>query len=623
MTSEKFVYAEYVIGGIQNRNRIEKFNTFKIDEPKFECYRSMFLFDERFKKYVEKTGSTKNYLGEHLSDALIFDFDGTDLKAVKKEAVNFIWSLYYNYGVPTEYVRIAFSGSKGFHVTLPVEVITPLPMPSPDFAKTYKAVCLKLSDGFKNDKGIYNINRIFRLLNSVHHKTGLYKIPLLFSELQKLTIEEIKALAKESRQVETLPVTEISEVETLKEIWNESLVNSKFTNTAKQKNKAGDVDKLFTPAKEGARNQTAIRLTGVLLKRGIDETLAYQIMKIWNNSNTPPLPDYELQTLVSGAYKRYKDETDKKNFEIFDIAAGLNEYKEFAQQPEQNKIRFGFHRLDDALRGINRGETLCLIGKTAVGKSAFLQNIGFNYARESGEPVLFFSMEMPITSVIERSLQLEHNITGYEAEKTFKKKPLESKQLGNQLISSLPNFFTITESGMNLDRIKAYVQHAEESFYKKKTGLILIDYLGLVKSKGKDLYEQVSRVAREIKDVAKELKIPIIFLSQTTKQNDDYSELTIGSARDSGAVDEASDFVLGLWKDGMFEKENEDKECELIHLTLGVLKNRRGRAGQFKITMNKKSLRFTEPNLFEDERKPKLHKGHLSNFIEVEEEFPI
>ncbi|KUG26706.1 replicative dna helicase [hydrocarbon metagenome] len=622
MISEKFVYAEFVLNGLHNRNQIENINTFKIPEPRFECYRSMFLFDKIFKNYVQKTGSTKNYLGEHISDALIFDFDGADLEAVKKEAVNFIWSLYYNCGVSTDYPRIAFSGSKGFHVTLPIEVITAHPQPSPDFSQTYKSLCLKLSDGFQNDKGIYNINRIFRMLNSVHHKTGLYKIPLTFAELQKLSIEEIKKLAKNPRQVETLPITEIEEVDTLKELWNESLTTSTFAGTANKKSDAEDIQ-LFIPAREGERNQTAIRLTGILIKRGLDEKLTTEIMKVWNGSNTPPLPDRELETLVSGAFKRYKEEADKKNFEIFDIATGLNEYSIFAQQPESNKIRFGFHRLDDALRGINRGETLCLIGKTAVGKSAFLQNIGFNYAKESGQPVLFFSMEMPITSVIERSLQMEHQITGFDVERTFKKNPGESKRLGDKLIDSLSNFFTITESGMDLQRIKAYIQHSEQNIYKHKTGLVMIDYLGLVKSKGKDLYEQVSRVAREIKDLAKELDVPILFLSQTTKQNNDYSELTIGSARDSGAVDEASDFVLGLWKDSNFEQINEDKESSEIHLQVGLLKNRRGRNGKFQITMDKKSLQFSEPPFFPDKVQQPA-KASESNFLEDQDEnFPI
>ncbi|HDT11131.1 MAG TPA: hypothetical protein ENN58_00170 [bacterium] len=423
-----------------------------------------------------------------------------------------------------------------------------------------------------------------------------------------------------------MPITEIEPVDTLKKMWNAITTRSTFAEASNKKMNAEDDSQLFAPVSEGERNQTAIRLTGILIKRGLDEKLAIEVMNLWNSNNKPPLPARELETLVSGAFKRYKEETAKKNFEIFDIAAGLNEYAKFAQQRESDRIRFGFYKLDDALRGINRGETLCLIGKTAVGKSAFLQNIGFNYAKESGQPVLFFSMEMPITSVIERSLQMEHQITGYEAERTFKKNPTESKQLGNKLIDSLSNFFTITESGMDLERIKAYVQHAEQNVYKQPTGLLMIDYLGLVKSRGKDLYEQVSRVAREIKDLAKELNVPIIFLSQTTKQNNDYSELTIGSARDSGAVDEASDFVLGLWKDSEFERENEDNNHEFIHLIVGLLKNRRGKAGKFKLTMNKKSLQFSEPSPFADDVPQPAEKENykVSDFLENDsEDFPI
>jgi replicative DNA helicase len=114
-------------------------------------------------------------------------------------------------------------------------------------------------------------------------------------------------------------------------------------------------------------------------------------------------------------------------------------------------------------------------------------------------------------------------------------------------------------------------------------------YLSLVRGTGKDLYEQTSRVARGIKDLAKESNVPIIFLSQVTKQFTEYDELQINSARDSGSVDEASDFVLALWK----EKDKRDEQPDIPQM-LGILKNRKGGLGKIKIEMDKRSLKILE-----------------------------
>ena len=253
------------------------------------------------------------------------------------------------------------------------------------------------------------------------------------------------------------------------------------------------------------------------------------------------------------------------------------------------KVKTGYDSIDTKIRGLMPGETMCVLGKTSVGKSAFLQNIGLNFAKTSGEPVLFFSMEMPITAVYERTLQIETGLCGYEIENAMKRNDDDIKIKADLVLNDLPNFYIIAKSGLNLEQISRFINFAEQNIYHKKTGLLLIDYLGLVRGSGKDLYEQTSRVARGIKDLSKEKDVPVIFLSQVTKQYTEYDELQINSARDSGSVDEASDFVLALWK----EKEKREEQPDIPQM-LGILKNRKGGLGKIKITMDKRSLKITE-----------------------------
>ncbi|MBU1677670.1 MAG: primase C-terminal domain-containing protein [Bacteroidetes bacterium] len=595
--SEKFIYAEFVEGNIQNRNKIFKTSEFKAS-TEIECYRSLFLFDEDLKYYVQKTGSTKGYKGNHISDCLIFDFDGSNLEAVKKEAINFVWYLYYDYGIPAEYNRIAFSGSKGFHVLIPFNAVSEKPTARNDFWNVYKNLCLEISKDFNNDKSIYTLNRVIRTSNTINSKSGLYKIPLTFKELEQCSIEEIKKFAKNKRKIQFLPSSEIMPIPVVAELFK-NLASQKTVDYSKKEAAIS----IFSQAAEGERNNRTVQLCGYLINKGLSEPEIKSIVSYWNKENIPPMPESELEEIISGAYKRYSNKNDKP-FQVFTIADGLKEYQNFAKRPDSEKVKLGFSRVDTILRGINAGESVCIIGKTSVGKSAFLQNIGLNFSKASKKPTLFFSLEMPITTVVERSIQIESGLTGFEVENLMKGNGSGVQQITELIFTNIPNFFTITESGLNLERIKGYIKFAEENIYKEKTGLILIDYLSLIDGKGNNVYEQVSRVAREIKDLAKEFSVPVIFLSQTTKQYDSYDELTLGSARDSGSVDEASDFVLGIWRNAELKRYSEDQDYPNIHLKLGILKNRRGHIGKISLKMSKKSLLFDE-----DEQAEKINSN--------------
>ena len=75
----KYIYADFAVGDIKNRNNIQNINKFKLNGSTTDCFRSVFLYDEGLKNYVDKTGSIKGYAGKHIADALVFDFDGENL----------------------------------------------------------------------------------------------------------------------------------------------------------------------------------------------------------------------------------------------------------------------------------------------------------------------------------------------------------------------------------------------------------------------------------------------------------------------------------------------------------------------------------------------------------------
>lgn len=592
-------YAEFITGDIRNRNKIYRTDEFKLNGERVECYRSLFLFTKNFKDYVESTGHVTNYAGPHIADALVFDFDGegAELENVRAKVVEFVKYLPEFYDLPVDYVRIAFSGSRGFHLSIPFTAICSDPKPAENFHKIYKSIIQDIAgtDWEYLDYNIYNTLRIFRITNTKHAKSGLYKIPLTWQELQSLSIDEIKTLAKEPRLdfEYQLPPSEIQVVEQLNELylkWS----NHKFDEKQKDERAAGDILKLLSGVGQGKRNDSLIRLTGHYLRAGLKQDEINEILRMWNSRNNPPLPDAEVEKTVQDACRRYAMPVngDLKEYFYNPERAFEEKYKPYVKDSDKTKIKTGYTQVDDFLRGIRSGEVLCLLGKTGNSKSALAQNIGHNYVKQSNSPVLFFSLEMPIVSVIERSFQIETGLSGYDIENsTLRLLNGEASKLSmeaNFVCDKIKNLYAIEKSGLTLEAIKKFIEFGEAEIYKAKTGLVLIDYLSLLDGRGRDIFEQTARLARELKDVAKELNVPVIFLSQVTKARSQFDELNLDDGRDSGAISEGADFILGLWKN--------DENDETIEYTLAILKNRRGKTGAVDVSMCRRSLRFTELN---------------------------
>jgi len=498
------------------------------------------------------------------------------LNEVKREVIKFINYLNILFEVDINAIRIYFSGNKGFHITLPFQLFTNKLVPSLDFWKRFKLFAEKLSNGFKSvDMSIYEIRRLIRMANSINPKSGLYKIPLLYNELCNFTIDEIKELASTQREIEYLPLAEIKLNEELNSIWRDSVI----TNKPQKENKRDSLLNLIRKGtSEGERHNSLVKIIGALKRKGLDKEFCFELSRLWNIKNSPPLEDSEIRTQIEQSYK----DADVDDVIIYSLEEAEKEYRKYALDNE-SKVKTGFAEIDKAIRGISPGEVCCIVGKTSVGKSALLQNIGMNNLRSSNKPILFFSLEMPITSVFERTLQIAEDMTGKEIENQYK-----NNQGFNANLMSFSNLHTITKSGLNVQAIGMLIDKAEKRY--GSSGLVLIDYLGLVNGEGRDIYQQVSKVARDIKRLAKERKVPIIYLSQITKQYSPYDELELGAAIDSGAIDEAADFVIGIWKDK--NERNSSENAKEIQLQLGILKNRKGKLGRIDLTMTKKNLRI-------------------------------
>lgn len=168
-------------------------------EVNHEGYLSAFTFGKDFDEYLNKTGATKGYDGPCCSSWLWFDIDtGDDLQKAVDQTRRLASFLAERFGVDGDDLLIFFSGSKGFHVGLPLSLCGS-PGPSLILHRVCRMLAERLAElaGVTIDAGVYDRVRAFRAPNSQHPKTGLHKRRLSFDELLGVNLDGILQLAAE------------------------------------------------------------------------------------------------------------------------------------------------------------------------------------------------------------------------------------------------------------------------------------------------------------------------------------------------------------------------------------------------------------------------------------------
>jgi hypothetical protein len=276
---------------------------------------------------------------------------------------------------------------------------------------------------------------------------------------------------------------------------------------------------------------------------------------------------------------------------VYDASRMIKEYQDYVHNFEKINFKTGIKQIDEKIRGVAGGEVLTLMARTGAYKTAELQNMLLNYIQISDLGAAFFSLEMPIPSLTERFHEMISRMSGAEVEQSYRDKAKRLEEMQGDFTKKLSNLFVIPTK-VNLQQIAQYVSLIE-SYFSIKIGVIGIDYLGLIDAKGNSQYEIISKLARDVKTLAKELNLPIVLIAQTSRRaGSGEIEITLDMARDSGAIEEGADFVIGLFQS---EKDNplfktDEPEYDLI---AKILKNRKGPINsRWKLSLNPRTLTF-------------------------------
>ena len=238
----------------------------------------------------------------------------------------------------------------------------------------------------------------------------------------------------------------------------------------------------------------------------------------------------------------------------------------------------GLQDLDNRILGLNKGELVLIASRPGMGKTSIAMNIVMHAAKSSGKAVAVFSLEMSRQQLVSRLLASEARVDN----KKLLKGNLNAEEWRKIVMAasavSATNILIDDNPTLSVADMNAQCRRV------KNLGLVVVDYLQLMQSSGgrmssSDNRQQiVADMSRMLKIMAKELEVPVLCLSQLSRANEGRSDKRpqLSDLRESGAIEQDADVVIGLYREGYYNRECENPNAaEAI-----VLKNRKGETGK-------------------------------------------
>ena len=248
-----------------------------------------------------------------------------------------------------------------------------------------------------------------------------------------------------------------------------------------------------------------------------------------------------------------------------------------------------FTEFDNKLNGLNKSDLIIIAGRPAMGKTAFALNLLMNFGKANENvKALFVSLEMGVKQLYTRILAMESGINAQSLKrKDIPEYEFEKLYDGYRGIMEASTIEILDKANVNISELRNITTK-----YKKNNGLdlIIIDYLQLLSGSdknSKNRQEEVSEISRKLKQLARELDIPIIALSQLSRSVESRADKRplLSDLRESGAIEQDADIVIFLYRDEYYNPTTSDLGmAEII-----IAKHRNGAVGTVK-------LKF-EPNL--------------------------
>jgi replicative DNA helicase len=267
------------------------------------------------------------------------------------------------------------------------------------------------------------------------------------------------------------------------------------------------------------------------------------------------------------------------------LAESFDRLDELHKQGEGLRgVSTGFSDIDDALAGLQRSNLIILAARPGVGKTSLALNIAQNVSVKSKRPVGFFSLEMSKEDLVDRLLVAQADIDAWK---------LKTGKLGEDDFTKLSNamgelaeatLFIDDTPALSILEMRTKARRLQVEF---GLDLLIVDYLQLARSRQlENRVQEVSEISQGLKNLSKELKIPVLALSQLSRaveQRGGQKRPQLADLRESGSIEQDADVVMFLWRE-------EDDNVE--NIMLDIAKHRNGPLRSIPLTFRGDRIRF-------------------------------
>jgi len=264
-----------------------------------------------------------------------------------------------------------------------------------------------------------------------------------------------------------------------------------------------------------------------------------------------------------------------------------------AHRGEISGVSSGFKDLDQLTTGFQRSDLIIIAARPSVGKTSLALNIAEHAAVHDRRTVGVFSLEMSKEQLVLRLLSSVANINAQNLRSGFLEE-MDFARLAPAMnsLSEAPLYIDDTPNISTMElRTKARRLQAEAGL-----DLLMVDYLqlmqGTASNRDSNRVQEVSEISRGLKGLARELNIPVIALSQLSRQPEmrESREPRLSDLRESGAIEQDADLVVFLWREKERGAEDASTDGEVINVNLA--KHRNGPTGPLKLWFKKRQTRF-------------------------------
>jgi len=331
-----------------------------------------------------------------------------------------------------------------------------------------------------------------------------------------------------------------------------------------------------------------------------EKALLRALISTSNNINAKVYEDnLDADEMVDYAEKMIFDIADKRTKIAFSTMKDVikDTFKMIEQLHDKKEaitgIASGFNDLDEITSGFQPGDLIIVGGRPGMGKTAFALNIAQHVGIGMKEPIAIFSLEMSKEQLAMRMLCAEGMVDASLVRKGFISRQDWPKLTSAAGRLSGASIFIDDSSAITVLEVRAKARRLKMEH--RGLSLVVVDYLQLMRSRGnfERREQEISEISRSLKALAKELKVPVIALSQLNRAVEQRGDRkpTLADLRESGAIEQDADVIIFLYRDEVYNKNNPSNKgkAEII-----VAKQRNGPTGTVNLTFLSDKTRFVD-----------------------------